>query len=381
MASLFHVLGIFGFDFDNRQAQLQQLLARAQALLPQMKPFEVTSMYWGLGMIRQVDNTLFRDITGIVAALQQQQLAAQARLAEQQQQQQSGAGGAADAQQPQQQQQPQQAQQQLQARARQLSESLQRQAFQAYIAARLEGVTVELPGDVLGALRGAWLAGNNRGGSSSSSSSSSKGSSRRPRVDPLLAEFDWFMQELRVKGRVGTRSKLDKLLPVDVELVASGQRLVALQLLHESELDSMGSKLAVVQWEEDVLRRNGYDEVCWLHVAEYRRIPKGSRPRYFADLLRKLGVNPQERLLLAAEKAWAAAGFRPVGGGSSGSSGSGSGGWGGGGRGGGAVAGDISAAEADVLMRDGGGSSSSGAGGWASGGRGMRSRRNYTKRR
>jgi hypothetical protein len=350
MASLFHVLGIFGFDFSNKQEQLQQLLPRAQTLLPQMKPFEVTSLYWGLGMIRQVDNDLFRDITAIVEQLQQQQLQAQARLAEQQQQQQQQAQAV-----------PQQQQQQLQARSRQLSESLQRQAFQAYIAARLEGVNVELPGDVLDALRSGWLAGNR----------SSRGGKQR--TDPLLAEFEWFMQEMRVKGRVGTRSKLDKLLAVDVELVASGQRLVALQLLPDAELDSMGSKLATVQWEEDVLRRNGYDEVFWLHVSEYKRVPKASRPRYFADLLRKLGVNPQERLLLATEKAWAAAGCKPTGSSSS-SRGGGSGGVGGwSGR-----AGDISAAEADVLMQDGGSSS---AGGWASGGKGTRSRKNFNKRR
>jgi hypothetical protein len=344
MASLFHVLGIFGFDFSNKQEQLQQLLPRAQTLLPQMKPFEVTSLYWGLGMIRQVDNDLFRDITGIVAQLQQQQLQAQARIAEQQQQEQAT---------------PQQ-QQQLQARSRQLSESLQRQAFQAYIAARLEGVNAELPGDVLDALRSAWLAGNR----------SSRGGKQR--TDPLLAEFEWFMQELRVKGRVGTRSKLDKLLAVDVELVASGQRLVALQLLPDAELDSMGSKLAAVQWEEDVLRRNGYDEVFWLQVSEYKRVPKASRPRYFADLLRKLGVNPQERLLLATEKAWAAAGCKPTGSSSSKSGSSGGvSGWSG-------RAGDISAAEVDVLMQDG---RSSSAGGWASGGKGTRSRKNFNNRR
>lgn len=351
MASLFHVLGIFGFDFSNKQHQLQLLLPRATALLPQMRPFEVTSLYWGLGMIRQVDNSLFRDVTAIVARLQQQQLAAAARLAELQQQQ-----GEEGEQQPE--------QQQLQAKARQLSESLQRQAFQAYIAARLEGIEVELPGDVLEALRGAWLAGNR--------SSNRVGSPGKQRLDPLLAEFEWIMRELRVKGKVGVRSKLDKLLAVDVEVVATGQRLVALQLLPDAELDSMGSKLAAVQWEEDVLRRNGYDEVFWLRVSEYRGVPKAARVRYFADLLRKLGVSPQERLVAAAEKAWVDAGCKPVGGSGRGGSG-GAGGWGT--RG--AAAGDITASEADILMQDG----SSSGGGWASGGRGSRSKRSYNKRR
>jgi len=352
MASLFHVLGIFGFDFNSKQELLQQLLPRAQELLPQMKPFEVTSLFWGLGMIRQVDNQLFQDITAIVAKLQQQQTQAQAKLQEQQEQEQE-------------QEQDQQQVAVLQARARQLSDSLQRQAFQAYIAARLEGVAVELPPEVLDALRGAWLAGNR----------SSRKNGGKQQLDPLLAEFEWLMQEMRVKGRVATRSKLDKLLAVDVELVASGQRLVAVQLLTDNELDSMGSRLAAVQWEEDVLRRNGYDEVYWLRVSDYKRVPKASRPRFVADLLRKLGVNPQERLLLAAVKAWAAAGCKPVGRsgrGSDGSSGSGVGGsWGN--R---SSAGDISAAEADVLMQD-----SSGSGGWASGGRGTRSKRNFNKRR
>jgi hypothetical protein len=360
IASLFHVLGIFGFDFSTRQEQLQQLLARASALLPNMKPFEVTSLFWGLGMIREVDNTLFRDITVAVMRLQQQQAQAQAQLAELQQQQQ-------------QQQDPQQQQQQqqmaaLQARARQLPDSLQRQAFQAYIAARLEDVAVELPADVLDALRQAWLAGSRN----SSSSSSSRG---RAGPDPLLAEFAWFLREFDVGGKVGVRSQVDGLVPVDVQLMASGQRCVALQLLPDAELDNNGSKLATVRWEEDVLYRNKYDVVHWLSVSDYTRIPPAAKPRYVAELLRKFGVNPVERKMAAAEKAWIAAGCKP---GSSGGRGSGSRGGDGSSWGGRRGAGDISAAEADVLMQDGGSSS---AGGWASGGRGTRSKRTYTKRR
>eukprot|EP00775_Hariotina_reticulata_P012922 gene12923-13049_t len=92
---------------------------------------------------------------------------------------------------------------------------------------------------------------------------------------------------------------------VDLELQASGQRLVAVQILDEHSTDHQGNKLASVLWEEDVLRRNGYDDIFWLRVSELKKIPVERRVRYFVDILRKLGVNPQERLVAAAEKAWA----------------------------------------------------------------------------
>lgn len=379
MASLFHVLGLFGFDFSTKPELLQQLLPRAKELLPQMKPFEVTSMYWGLGMSRQVSNSLFRDLTHIVSKLQQQQMHAQERLqqlqGQEQQQPQQGSeavtGGAAAPTQPKssQQQRRQEQQpsakelQQLRARAQQMPESLQRQAFQAYIAARLEDEPVELPPDVLDAFRAAWIAGSK---TSSRDASRMRGHGGRA-LQPLLAELDWVLQQLRIRARIAVRSKLDKLVPVDVELVASGQRLVALQVLDDNEVDDLGTKLAPVQWEEDVLKRNGYEEVHWLRVGDYKRVPKEKRPRFVADVLRKLGITPQERLLAAAEREWVKAGCKPTdsGGGGSGSGGSDS--WGDK-----VGAGGISAAEADVLMQDGG---SAGSGGWASGGRGSRSRR------
>jgi hypothetical protein len=379
MASLFHVLGLFGFDFEAKPELLGALLPRAEALLPNMKPFEVTSLYWGLGMTRQVTNSLFADLTAIVRRLQQQQSAAQARLQELQEQhavQQQPAAGDGDGDAVSQQQHPEQQQQQqrrsgkqqlpqtpevaqLQARARQLPDSLQRQAFQAFIAARMEGAPVELPVDVLSALQSAWLASSRHSAGSGGSSSYARGGRA---LQPLLLELEWLLGALRIKARVGVRSKLDKLVPVDVELLASGQRCVALQVLDEHEVARDGTRLATVAWEEDVLRRNGYDDVHWLRVADYKRVPKERRPRYIGDLLRKLGISPQERLLAAAERAWLEAGCKPGGGGSGGSSSGGS--WGDK-----AGAGGISAAEADVLMQGGSG------GGWAMGGRGTRSRR------
>jgi hypothetical protein len=133
-----------------------------------------------------------------------------------------------------------------------------------------------------------------------------------------------------------------------------------------------GFRLAPVAWEEDVLRRNGYDDVAWLRVAEYRRVPKEARVRYLADLLRKLGISVQERLLAATERAWLDAGCaRPTGGvGGVGSIGLGGIPGGGGSWRGQVGASGISAAEADVLMQDGGG----GGRGWASGGRSSRGR-------
>eukprot|EP00879_Flechtneria_rotunda_P006429 GHRR01006755.1.p1 GENE.GHRR01006755.1~~GHRR01006755.1.p1 ORF type:complete len:510 (+),score=197.47 GHRR01006755.1:113-1531(+) len=351
VASLFHVLGIFGFDFSTKPDILQQLLPRATELLPQMKPLEITSLYWGLGLTRQVDSALFRQLTDMIAKLHQQQEQAALQL----------------------QQQPQLEQQRLrllQQQAKQLPGSLQRQAFQAYIAARLEEVAIQLPVSALQAFRDAWIAGN---------------SSKRQQQSPLLADVEWMLQQLRIKAQVATRSKLNQLLTVDIELNASGGRVVALQLLADHSTDTQGAKLAPVQWEEDVLRRNGYDDVYWLRVEEYKRCPKEKRVRYVADVLRKLGINPQELLLKAAEKGWVEGGRMDGKGSATGANASsraaarGSGGsWDAVGAGG------IRASEADVLLQERGGRSSNskgGVGGWASGGRGSRSRRGAAKRR
>jgi len=160
---LFHVLGIFGFDLGAKPELLAALLPRAEQLLPQLKPFEVTSMYWGLGMTRQVTCPLFHQMTDVINQLQQRQLQAQQQLQEQQQQADNGM------------------QQKLQKLANELSPSLQRQAFQAYIAARLEDVQLELHLKCCMSFgQHGWqavvvpaAAGPGTGGSSSSSSSSS----------------------------------------------------------------------------------------------------------------------------------------------------------------------------------------------------------------
>uniref|UniRef100_A0A383VFE3 RAP domain-containing protein n=1 Tax=Tetradesmus obliquus TaxID=3088 RepID=A0A383VFE3_TETOB len=370
VASLFHVLGLFGFDLAGQLQQQQQaaLLARAQQLLPQMKPSEAASLYWGMGMARFVHCELFVELTETLGKLAQQQLAAQAALEQQ----------GVDWQQQQQRQRPGQQQQQqgdgqvrqLQDQARQLPDSLQRQAFQAFIASRIEEAEgVSFQPEVLVAFKSAWEAGL----AGSSSSSSSSGGNRRQRrqqqqqrQQPLLQDLDWMLQQLSIKAAVGRRSR-DGLLHVDLDLQASGQRRVALQLLEPHSCSSDGQKLAPAQWEEDVLLRNGFDAVVWWQVAEWKACPKAARLRLFAEVLRRAGVNPQERLVAAAEKAWQAGRM---------DKGSGRGGSRGavqqqGGDGLGMVgASGIRASEADLLMQDRGGA----VGGWASGGRGTRSR-------
>jgi hypothetical protein len=231
-----------------------------------------------------------------------------------------------------------------------------------------------LHAEVLEELRSAWLAG-----SSGSSSSRRKQQQQQENLQPLLADLAWMLQQMKVKSRCNVRSKLDQLLVVDLELQASGQRLVALQILDEHSTDHQGNKLASVLWEEDVLRRNSYDDIFWLRVSELKRIPVEKRVRYFVDILRKLGVNPQERLVAAAEKAWVQGGR--MSGGSAAAAG-------GGAAAAGAVTGSswgmkgasgMSASELDVLMHDKGSSRSGMAGGWSSGGRGSRSRRHDKK--
>lgn len=340
VASLFHVLGIFGFDFDipAHKPLLQTLLPRAAELLPQMKPSEVTSLYWGLGMTKQVNNDLFQQLTTVVAKLQQQAAAGQ------QQQQRLGQ---------------RRQQQDAQQRVLQMPASLQRQAFQAFIAAKLEDVDVSLPGDVLAAFRDAWMEGSGSGGSSGG------GKRKRQQLRPLLEELQWMLQAFMVKARVNCRSKLDGLVTVDIELNASGQRLVAIQILDEHDVDSQGHRLAPVLWEEDLLHRNRYDQVYWVQVSDYKRCPKEKRPRFLADVLQRVGVNPKDRLVSAAESAWVAAGCKVPAAGAAGVSA----GWDTVGSGG------ISASEVDILLQDG-----RGGGGYASGG-GRGSRRNISSRR
>ncbi|WIA37097.1 hypothetical protein OEZ86_014066 [Tetradesmus obliquus] len=213
VASLFHVLGLFGFDLAGQLQQQQQaaLLARAQQLLPQMKPSEAASLYWGMGMARFVHCELFVELTETLGKLAQQQLAAQAALEQQ-------------------------------------------------------GV-------------------------------------------------DWQQQQQQQRQRPGQQQQQQ----------GDGQ------------------------------------------VAEWKACPKAARLRLFAEVLRRAGVNPQERLVAAAEKAWQAGRM---------DKGSGRGGSRGavqqqGGDGLGMVgASGIRASEADLLMQDRGGA----VGGWASGGRGTRSR-------
>jgi hypothetical protein len=364
VASLFHVLGLFGFDFSSQLPQEQQtaLLGRAQQLLPQMKPSEATSLYWGLGMARLVDNELFVQLTETIAKLAQQQLAAQAALQQQ---------GIDWQQRPQQQQQVDKQVRQLQEQARQLPDSLQRQAFQAFIACKLEGAQgASLQPDVMAAFKAAWEAGL-------AGSSSGGGGNRRQRrqqqqqhrQQPLLQDLEWMLQQLSIKAAVGQRSR-DGLLHVDVDVQASGQRRVAVQLLEPHSCSSDGQKLAPAQWEEDVLLRNEFDAVIWWQVAEWKACPKPARVRLFAEVLRRAGVNPQERLVAAAEKAWQAGRMdRSSGRGGSSSRGAAQQQ---GGEGLGMVgASGIRASEADLLMQDRGGAA---GGGWASGGRGSRSR-------
>jgi hypothetical protein len=360
VASLFHVLGLFGFDFSSQLPQEQQtaLLSRAQQLLPQMKPSEATSLYWGLGMARLVHCELFDQLTETVAKLAQQQLAAQAALQEQ----------GIDWQQRQQQQVDKQTRQ-LQEQARLLPDSLQRQAFQAFIASRLEGAQgASLQPDVMAAFKSAWEAGL-AGSSSAGGNRRQRRQQQQHRQQPLLQDLDWMLQQLSIKAAVGRRSR-DGLLHVDLDLQASGQRRVALQLLEPHSCSSDGQKLAPAQWEEDVLLRNEFDAVIWWQIAEWKACPKPARVRLFAEVLRRAGVNPQERLVAAAEKAWQAGRMdRSSGRGGSSSRG---GAQQQGGEGLGMVgASGIRASEADLLMQDRGGAV---GGGWASGGRGTRSR-------
>ncbi|KAF6264773.1 hypothetical protein COO60DRAFT_1698137 [Scenedesmus sp. NREL 46B-D3] len=364
VASLFHVLGLFGFDFSSQLPQEQQavLLARAQQLLPQMKPSEATSLYWGMGMARLVHCELFSQLTETVAKLAQQQLAAQAQLQQQ---------GVDWQQQPRQQQQQQQQAdkqvRQLQEKARLLPESLQRQAFQAFIASRLEEAEgSSLQPDVMAAFKSAWEAG--LAGASASGGNRRQRRQQQHRQQPLLQDLEWMLQQLGIKAAVGRRSR-DGLLHVDLDLQASGQRRVAVQLLEPHSCSSDGQKLAAAQWEEDVLLRNGFDAVVWWQVGEWKACPKPARVRLFTDVLRRAGVNPQERLVAAAERAWQAGrmdrgGGRGAGGGGSAARQHGSEGLGMVGASG------IRASEADLLMREREGT----AGGWASGGRGSRSR-------
>jgi hypothetical protein len=177
------------------------------------------------------------------------------------------------------------------------------------------------------------------------------------------------LQQLGIKAAVGKRSG-DGLLHVDLDLQASGGRRVALQLLEPHSCSSDGQKLAPAQWEEDVLLRNEFDAVIWWQIAEWKACPKPARVRLFAEVLRRVGVNPEERLVAAAEKAWQAGRMdRSSGrGGNSSSRGAKQQGREGLGMVG---ASGIRASEADLLMQDRGGAV---GGGWASGGRGTRSR-------
>ena len=164
-------------------------------------------------------------------------------------------------------------------------------------------------------------------------------------------------------------------------LTGGGGRPVASQLVWGQEVDDAGGRLGPVALEDDVLKVNEFQHVHWLRVTELKRVPHARRPRYLADVLRRLGVGVQERLLTAAEASWA----ERAGGAGSGGRGAGAGG----GRRGGSGpldlvgSGGITASEADVLMRDRHSSSSSTAsgGGWASGGRGSRSQRGTGRQR
>jgi hypothetical protein len=216
-------------------------------------------------------------------------------------------------------------------------------------------------------LKSAWEAGLAGNSSSGGNRRQRRQQQQQHRQQPLLQDLEWMLQQLSIKAAVGRRSK-DGLLYVDVDLQASGQRRVALQLLEPHSCSSDGQKLAPAQWEEDVLLRNGFDAVVWWQVAEWKACPKPARVRLFAEVVRRAGVNPQERLVAAAEKAWQAGRMDRSSSRGSGSSGfmqqqdtDGLGMVG---------ASGIRASEADLLMQDRGGA----VGGWASGGRGSRSR-------
>jgi hypothetical protein len=344
VASLLHILGVFGFDLSGQPEVEAPLLARGAALLPRLSAAEAASAYWGLGMCRSVKCELYEGLTQRLADLVSTSMPQPAAAAAATAARDSGGHNSSSSK-----------------GSSALPDSLLRQAFQGYLAGRLEGAQVTLPAPVLEHMRAAWLAGGGR-------SSSGAGTTA------LLRELGWLLNALRVRARVGVRSRLDGLLRVDVELTGSGGRPVALQLLGEREVDDAGGRLGPVAWEDEVLKVNGYQQVHWLRVTELKRVPHARRPRYLADVLRRLGVGVQERLLTAAEASWA----ERAGGAGSGGRGAGAGG----GRRGGSGpldlvgSGGITASEADVLMRDRHSSSSTASGGgWASGGRGSRSQR------
>lgn len=289
MASLFHSLGVFGHR--PAPAELDVLLPRAAALLPRMSPAEVASLYWGLGMVRATDNALFLQLTsttlpGLWAAQQlgpvpssssEGEASSSSSSSPASSRSSSRAGGSRRG---------GSSSSSSKAGSR-VTDSLKRQAFQGYLAGKLEGVPGKWPAPLLAACREAW--GRSAGG-----------------AEPCAA-----VAELRALAKqlgvllLGQKRTQDGLIELDLALQASGERLVVVQVLLPHDVASnSGELLAPVRWQRDILERNGFDEVHFLPAADYQRVPLSSRPQFLADLLRRLGINVRREALVAARQQW-----------------------------------------------------------------------------
>jgi hypothetical protein len=385
VASLFHGLGSFGHIPS--PSMLDAVLPRLLDLLPKMKPLEVSSTFWGMGLCHvPAQHPAWVKISGeVLPALH-------------------GAG--------------------------RLDASLLRQAFQGFLAARLhDKATPKLDAGLTRAMWEAWGEGlqaavtaRELDGSSSSSGgggggggaraavaagrkgseggmvrgagAGGGGSSRGGRLDgSVRGQVLRLLDELGIVVHAVGQTTSDGLVIVDVHLRAGGSREVALQLVGEHNYvacgPSKGRLMGPALWQQDVLERNGF-EVVFLPQAEYAAVASTKRAEFMSDLLSRLGIHVKKHVLAAvvarraeqqAARKAGGAGGGGVGGvrgavHSSGSAGSGSGRreqgrqqQGGGGGGGGVVR----PSEADLLSGMGGGQFGGGRG--KSSGRGNSSRR------
>ncbi|KAG1681607.1 hypothetical protein FOA52_014115 [Chlamydomonas sp. UWO 241] len=219
--------------------------------------------------------------------------------------------------------------------AGEMDDGLLRQAFQALLCAKLsEAAGAEstpstsappsppspvFPELMLDAMRGAWVAGIQRGAARA-----------RAVGSPTRALSGLVSEELKVRHDAARTTK-DGLVLIDIALRPTDERYVALQVLRDFDTPrdssnpgcrcsvlrdfdttrNTGQLLGSVQFERQVLEKNGW-EVKFLRYGDLLKVDEPARPYFIGEYLRNIGCRVVRHVDAPGARTGAAAGAAPT---------------------------------------------------------------------
>lgn len=228
VASLFYALGVFSHQPGD--ALMAALTPRVEALLPQMSPAELCNVYWGLALAEQTAQPLFGHVHALLPDLYE---------------------------------------------TNSLTDSLLRQAFQGWLAARLAGSSSSLPPLpplLVDGMKRAWMT-----------------SVHGAETNAIAEEIVGVLKSLKIQHDARRPTK-DGLVSIDVALRPGPNRFVALQIVREHDHTcNTGQSLGPLLLRGQILERNGW-EVRSLRVKDYLAVDPIMRPLYVAEVVKGLGI-------------------------------------------------------------------------------------------